>query len=188
MTGKTSMPAPTGADAAKGILAWIGQGARLGIDLLGSVPLPSAPRTGTSCEIPPPCWAPQPLGAVTTRACPGTKAVVRLEVTNSDMVGRTIEVKTTGATAAVTPPALALGPLEEGLVVLSFEVPATDSDGDTRKLIVWIEGCQRHYLRWTIVSTCTAQDCCAEVAVEDGPDLIHHWYDHFYCQRDCVHD
>ena len=83
MTGKTSMPAPTGADAAKGILAWIGQGARLGIDLLGSVPLPSAPRTGTSCEIPPPCWAPQPLGAVTTRACPGTKAVVRLDVTNT---------------------------------------------------------------------------------------------------------
>jgi hypothetical protein len=73
-------------------------------------------------------------------------------------------------------------------VVLSFEVPATDSDGHTRKLIVWIDGCQRHYLRWTIVSTCAAQDCCAEVAVEDGPDLIHHWYDHFYCQRDCVHD
>ena len=73
-------------------------------------------------------------------------------------------------------------------MVLSFDVPPTDANGQTRKLIVWVDGCQRHYLRWTIVSTCTAQDCCAEVAVDDGPDLVHHWYDHFYCQRDCVHD
>jgi hypothetical protein len=186
MSGKTSTTSPTLADAAKGFAGLIGQGARLGMDLLGSVQMPSAPRTGGTCEIPPPCWAPQPLGLVTTRACPGTKAVVRLDITNTDMVGRTIKVTTTDAAVTVTPPALALGPLEEGLVVLSFEVPVTDGDGQTRKLIVWVDGCQRHYLRWTIVSTCQAQDCCAEVAVEDGPDLVHHWYDHFYCQRDCM--
>jgi hypothetical protein len=188
MTGKAPRATPTLADAAKGVVVWLGQGARLGLDLLGSVQLPSAPRTEGSCEIPPPCWAPQPLGAVTTRACPGTKAVVRLDVTNTDMVGRTIKVTTTGGSATIAPPALALGPLEEGVVVLSFDIPATDTEGQTRKLIVWVDGCQKHYIRWTIVSTCSAQDCCAEIAVLDGPDWIHHWYDHFYCQRDCPDD
>jgi hypothetical protein len=24
------------------------------------------------------------------------------------------------------------------------------------------------------------------VEVEDCPDLIHHWYDHFYCDRPCT--
>jgi hypothetical protein len=24
-----------------------------------------------------------------------------------------------------------------------------------------------------------------EVEIEDCPDLIHHWYDHFYCERPC---
>jgi hypothetical protein len=186
MTVKTSTSSTTLADAAKGIAGWLGQGARVGLDLLGSAQLPSAPRTGGTCEIPPPCWAPQPLGTVATRACPGTKAIVRLDITNTDMVGRTSDVKVTGGGASVTPAALALGSLEEGLVVVSFDVPPTDSDGTTRKMIVWVDGCRRHYLRWTVVSTCQAQDCCAEVAVEDGPDLIHHWYDHFYCQRDCA--
>ncbi len=185
MTGK--MSAPARADAAKSLVGWIGEGARLGLDLLRSVPLPSAPRTEARCEIPPPCWAPQPLGRVTTRACPGTKAVVRLDVTNTDTVARTIEVTATGGSPAVAPPSLVLGPLEEGRVLLSFDVPATDSEGQARSLVVWVDGCQRHYLRWTIVSTCAVQDCCAERAVEDGPDLVHHWYDHFYCQRDCRH-
>ena len=190
MTAKTPTSSASLSDAAKGVACWLGQGARLGLDLLGSVQLPSAPRTGSSCEIPPPCWAPQPLGSVTTRTCPGSKSVVRLVVTNSDMVKRTINVTTTGAGAAPTiePAAISLDPFEEGDVVLSFDVPPTDASGQTRKLIVWVDGCQRHYLRWTIVSTCTAQDCCAEIAVDDGPDLVHHWYDHFYCQRDCVHD
>src|SRR3954471_14397944 len=128
MTVKTSTSPTTLADAAKGIAGWLGQGARVGMDLLGSVQLPSAPRTGGTCEIPPPCWAPQPLGTVATRACPGTKAVVRLDITNTDMVGRTINVTTSGGSAAITPAVLVLGPLEEGLVVLSFEVPATDGD------------------------------------------------------------
>jgi hypothetical protein len=24
--------------------------------------------------------------------------------------------------------------------------------------------------------------------VEDCPDLIHHWYDHFYCPRPCIEE
>jgi hypothetical protein len=26
---------------------------------------------------------------------------------------------------------------------------------------------------------------CPEVEVDDCPDNIHHWYDHFYCERGC---
>jgi hypothetical protein len=186
MTGKTPQAGPTFARAARGLAGWLGEGTRVGRDLLGSVQLPSLPRTGSSCEVPPPCWAPQPLGAVTARACPGTKAVVRLDITNTDAITRTITVSVTGGAATITPPSLDLGPLEEGLVVLSFDVPPTDTEGLTRKLLVWVDGCQRHYLRWTVVSTCSGQECCVELPVEDGADPIHHWYDHFYCQHGCL--
>jgi hypothetical protein len=26
---------------------------------------------------------------------------------------------------------------------------------------------------------------CNEVEINDCPDMIHHWYDHFYCHRHC---
>jgi len=25
-----------------------------------------------------------------------------------------------------------------------------------------------------------------DIEIEDCPDLIHHWYDHFYCPRPCL--
>jgi hypothetical protein len=30
------------------------------------------------------------------------------------------------------------------------------------------------------------QACCREVAVDDNPDYVLHWYDHFYLPRACV--
>ena len=27
---------------------------------------------------------------------------------------------------------------------------------------------------------------CHEVRVSDGPDHVHHWHDHFYCNRPCA--
>jgi hypothetical protein len=102
------------------------------------------------------------------------------------MTKRTIKVAGTNAAVKAEPASLALGPLEEGVVTLSLAVPAGATKGQTQKSLVWVHGCKDHYFRWTVVAVEAGVVCCAgEVDVEDCPDLIHHWYDHFYCQRPC---
>lgn len=185
MNGKTGYASLAGTARTMGDL--LVQGARLGMGLLGSY-MPAPRRTGgCDCDILPPCWAPQPLGDVRARVCPGNEAVLRLDVTNCGAVGRTIHVSATDPGVAVAPASLTLGPMEQGLVVLSLKVPAAAPEGETKRVTVWIRGCKEQFLRWTIEVVCKGADCCADLEVEDCPDLVHHWYDHFYCRRPCVH-
>lgn len=174
------------ADALKAIGEVVAPGAKLGLGLLESVRLPSR-TSGCACEIPPPCWAPQPLGDVESEACPGNDALLRLMITNCGMTSRTIKVTATNGAVKVEPASVTLGPLEDGVVTLSLAVPTGATKGQTQKSLVWIHGCKEHYLRWTVVAAEAGVSCCAcEVELEDCPDLIHHWYDHFYCQRPCL--
>jgi hypothetical protein len=174
------------ADAVKAIGDVIRPGARLGLELLESVRLPSR-SCGCGCEIPPPCWAPQPLGDVETQACPGNNALLRLTITNCGMASRAINVAATNGAVDVQPASVTLGALEEGVVILSLPVPAGATKGQTQKSLVWVHGCKDHYLRWTVVAVEAGVSCSAgELELEDCPDLIHHWYDHFYCQRPCL--
>ncbi len=176
------------ADAAKAVGDLLDQGTKLGMGLLESVKLPLPSKScGCSCEIPPPCWAPQPLGDVTTRVCPGNKAVLRLHIENCGDAKRTISVDSTEKSIDVQPASLSVAPFEEATVVLSLDVPATTSEGEKHTAVVWVHGCHLHYLRWTVEVTCKAGNCCDDVRVEDCPDLVHHWYDHFYCDRPCPH-
>ena len=70
---------------------------------------------------------------------------------------------------------------------LSLEVPAGAPEGESQKIPVWVRGCKTYVLRWTVETTCTWESCCQDVRIEDCPDLVHHWYDHFYCDRGCIH-
>lgn len=186
MSPKTG--SPTLGSAVKALGDLVGEGAKIGMGLLGSIPLPSLKRDcGCNCDIPPPCWMPQSLDEVTTRVCPGSKAVVRVNITNCGMSTRTIEIESTDKAVVVEPPSLTLGPFEEGVVALSLEVPATASEGEAQKIMVRIRGCKEYVLRWTVEVTCKNESCCTDVNIEDCPDLVHHWYDHFYCQRACPH-
>jgi hypothetical protein len=173
------------ADVATSLARMLAPGAKAGLELLGSVSLPS--RTGCGCEIPPPCWVPQPLGDRTTEACAGSKAVLRLHITNCGFKGRTIQVAATNKAVKVAPASLALGPLEDGVVVLSLDVPEGATQGQTQKTLVFVRGCKDHYLRWTVEVAGPSASCSTDLELEDCPDLVHHWYDHFYCQRPCLH-
>ena len=173
------------ADAVKALGDLLAPGAKAGIGLLESVRLPRR-NTGCGCEIPPPCWAPQPLGDLVSEACPGNDAVLRLTIVNCGMESRTVKVAATNAAVKVSPPSVALGPYEEEVVTLSLPVPAGATKGQTQKSLVWVRGCKTHYLRWSVVAAASGVSCCAsELTVEDCPDLVHHWYDHFYCPRPC---
>ena len=180
-------PSVSLADAAKAVGSVLEQGTKAGMELLDAIKLPLPSRSGCSCEIPPPCWEPQPIGDVTTRACPGNKAVLRLHVVNCGSAGRTVTVDATNKAIDVTPASVTLGPYEDATVVLSLDIPATAKEGEREKAVVWVRGCYVHYLRWTVEVTCKNASCCSDASVEDCPDLVHHWYDHFYCQRPCPH-
>jgi len=176
---------PTLADVIKSVADLVGQSAKVGTDIVGLARLPSRSSQSCGCEIPPPCWAPQPMGDVTSRVCPGNKAVVRLTVTNCGRPARTFTTQATDQGVKVEPPSISVGPMERTTVVVSLDVPATAAEGEHREIIVWLRGCKEHFLRWMVDVSCASADCCTDVAVEDCPDLVHHWYDHFYCQRGC---
>lgn len=141
------------------------------------------------CHIPPPCWLPQPLGEVTSHVddCHGAK--LRLVITNCSHQQRTIQVQAQGHAAQVTftPAGLSLGPYERGRIDVEFKPAAGAKDGDQYETILWVRGCREWYLRWTISVGTVGLDTRHEVRVEDCPDYVHHWYDHFYCQRGCSH-
>jgi hypothetical protein len=71
--------------------------------------------------------------------------------------------------------------------VLSLEVPASAEVGERQKSVVWVRGCNTHYLRWTVEVARRGASRCRDVDIDDCPDLVHHWYDHFYCDRPCPH-
>lgn len=143
---------------------------------------------GCGCDIPPPCWMPRELGEVRSRVCAGGTVTLRVRVTNCDASPRKIAFEAQPASAGVTidPPALALDPLERRVVVASLAIPATAGIGEEREALVWVRGCRDHVVRWTVRVASRAGDCCHEIDVEDCPDLVHHWYDHFYCDRPCT--
>ena len=172
------------ADVAKSAADLLGPMAKSGMEMLGAVKLPSK-GCGCGCEIPPPCWMPQPLGDVLTKTCAGSKAVIRLHIVNCGIQARKITADPTNKAVSVAPASLNLGPLEEGEIVLSWEVPAAATKGQTQKSLVRIHGCKEWYFRWT-VEVADGECAATDIEIEDCPDLIHHWYDHFYCPRPCL--
>jgi hypothetical protein len=183
----------------------LGQSARLGLNVLGLVGSASnrllcdaaqgrMPLKGLcghdDCAIPPPCWEPRPLGQVTSYVAPGCKAVVRFRVTNCSFAARKIRFKNNKAASGIvfSPAELTLGPMESGTVSASIAVSSDIKQGEQQEHLIWIYGCNDYFLRWVIKVVPCGVEMCNEVEIEDCPDNIHHWYDHFYCHRPCFHD
>jgi len=173
------------------------QSAQFGTALLGVLSkggsFPALPdiskliQPAACCEIPPPCWEPISLGEVTSFVAVGGKATVRFRITNCGFTPRVITVSATKAVPGLTfsPASLTLGPLERAVILASFEVKADAKKDFEEELVLFVRGCRNYYLRWTITVADCGVDMCNEVEVEDCPDMIHHWYDHFYCPRHC---
>jgi len=160
-----------------------------GFDFSGmKMPIPMQMAPSCGCKIPPPCWMPQSAGRVVSHVCPGTPAVLCIRVTNCGPTERTITFDDAGKKLVTFQPAtLTLGPMETGMVSATLAgSSATPCEGEEQTALVWIRGCKEHYIRWTVQGVKrAAAECSHEICVEDCPDFIHHWYDHFYCARPC---
>lgn len=137
------------------------------------------------CEIPPPCWMPKKLSAVSSHVCPGATASLRLRIANGAMEARTVSVAADQG-ATVSPASLELGPFRRGWITVSAAVPAASCEGDCQEILVFVQGCNSYYLHWTVRTAKRGCSSCHEIDIDDRPDYVHHWYDHFYCRRPCA--
>ena len=181
-------------DAARALGRVLQHGAGLGQDLLRSM-LPATGRTGCACgghdcacEIPPPCWMPQRLCDVTSTGCAGGVANLRLRVANCGPAPRRVSVEAVGKPGGLTvkPEAVELGPYQREYVAVSLALAPGAAKGEEREIVLMVRGCRDHVLRWTAKVSSSETCSCGTVEVEDCPDLLHHWYDHFYCARGCA--
>lgn len=161
---------------------------RLGSELVDSLTRSKLPAIPSCCDIPEPCWMPQFAGEVVSHVCPGGSVGLELTVTNCDRIERAVTITARGAAAgqvSIVPTTLALGPKERGTSSLTLKIPSNACEGDEFEALIWVYGCRDHFVRWIGHVGKRAGACHHEIGVDDCPDLIHHWYDHFYCHRPC---
>ena len=159
------------------------------LDKLSNLKLP---EFKSCCDIPPPCWMPLSLGEIVCQMPAGDSGTLCLVVTNGDFRAHSYEFASTGKSAAAvafSTASVTLGPKERVAVTATFTMPAEETSEDCRcidhEVLIWVRGCRDHYLRWIVEEAAALRPCCAEVAVNDDPDYVLHWYDHFYTLRPC---
>jgi hypothetical protein len=185
------------------IAAIIAQGAQAGVNLLESL-MTGSPQllqnlehlalgagglsTCDSCQIPPPCWMPKPLGEVKSVGRAGDTVKICFVITNCTMATHheSVFTSTPNTGLTFTPPFLTLGPMERAEIEVSYHIPGAVPLGEKREILMWVRGCKLFFLRWIVIVSAIPSAGCYEVEVKDCPDLIHHWYDHFYCPRPCL--
>ena len=111
--------------------------------------------------------------------------MLRLTLTNCEIASRTIAVTATDGAVSVTPAGVTLGPMEQGLVVLTLELPASAAAAAPRRRSSGSRAARSTTSAGASSPPARVTCCTADVDVEDCPDLVHHWYDHFYCPRPC---
>jgi hypothetical protein len=129
---------------------------------------------------------PKALGEVSCQLKPGGTGEVKLVVTNHDYRPHQVTAQSAGQNAGlvtIAPAQLALGPKERTTIVATFVAPKQPG---TYEAMLWVSVCSDHYLRWTIEVGERQNACCYVVTVDDEPDYVVHWYDHFYCQKPCM--
>jgi hypothetical protein len=153
----------------------------------------SGPSLGLStgcCEIPPPCWEPQPVGTCRLQVSPGGTGTIRVQVSNCGWTRQLVSITALGRLAGLMtflPTTMLIGPQQRATFRVNISVPAAALLGASVTGPLIIRGCRDYFARIELtVADCVAGGCnCCDVVVNDCADQIHHWYDHFYCPRPC---
>lgn len=153
----------------------------------------SLPKMPRCCDIPEPCWMPESAGEVKCTLAPGDTGEICLVITNEDFQAHPYTVFAAGKDAGlvtVTPTTLKLGSKERGCAIVKLTMPKERPQRDDCccediEVVIWVRGCRNHYLRWIIAWGDCSGRCCETICIDDRPDYVLHWYDHFYVQRQC---
>jgi hypothetical protein len=140
------------------------------------------------CDIPPACWLPRQFGTFESRACPCGTALLRIQVTNCRPTSSKISIQVSGDSGLdvkLIPESALLGPMERKWFTVAATIAEDACKGQCYEFVVRVLGCNEYYARWTVVVADGACGTCIEAKVEDCPDYVHHWYDHFYCVSPC---
>lgn len=133
--------------------------------------------------IPEPCWYPLFAGAVWSSARPASKATLRLCIHNGGPTARKFGLTSDGA-VDFEPATLTVKPRQTAEATATFTVAADASEGDKELLQLRVRGCRAHDVDWRVKAAKHAKP--AELEIDDRPDYLHHWYDHFYYAHPCL--
>jgi hypothetical protein len=145
-------------------------------------------RLPHGCEIPPPCWEPRFAGACHVDLVPGSAATVRVHVTNCGWQRQVVGITATGRLAAIVklePTTLIVDVQSQATFRVIVRLPDQLPPGEVLSGALLVRGCLDHFARITVrAADCVSLGCC-DLHMQDCPDHVHHWYDHFYCPRPC---
>ncbi len=148
----------------------------------------AGPGSDCACHIPPPCWMPRMQHQVVSYGVAGDEASLTFEITNESMAARSIRVFTTTPMTglSLTSTTVNLAAMARTEVTVVYTIPAGTTANPGTEILLWISGCRLHFQRWIVKLGTVSADTDQEVWVKDGPENLHHWYDHFYCQHPCT--
>lgn len=162
-------------------------------------PAPPKACATRGCAIPPPPWAPRQVGDVLSCIGAQGKAVLRIQLRNQGYAAHQYSLNSSPTNTAeqhkleVTPAQFSLGPMEYQTVLVQFtpDIQLLAQAGQseittTVERLLWIQGCNKLFLRWVIRIDACGWNSCHELQVFDVEDHTHHWYDHFYCEHPCA--
>ncbi len=141
-----------------------------------------------ACHIPPPCWMPRNLRQVVSYGVAGDEASLTFTITNESMSARSIRVFTTTPLTGLSPTSTTvnLAAMARTEVTIKYTIPTGTTADPGTEILLWILGCRLHFQRWIVKLGKISADTDQEVWVKDGPENLHHWYDHFYCPHPCL--
>jgi hypothetical protein len=141
-----------------------------------------------TCHIPPPCWMPRNLCQVVTYGVAGDEASLTFTITNESMSARSIRIFTTTPLTGLSPASttINLAAMARTEVTITYTIPTGTTADPGTEILLWILGCRLHFQRWIVKLGKISADTDQQVWVKDGPENLHHWYDHFYCPHPCL--
>jgi hypothetical protein len=113
------------------------------LDAIGAPMKRMRGRGGKCCEIPPPCWMPQPLDDHVSHTAECRSASLSLLVTNRSTQPRNVQITVSGTGAnlvQVKPASSSIHPFDRGTFDLQVDVPQNTSSGVLVDVLVMVHG------------------------------------------------
>lgn len=158
------------------------------LQVVGALVSAAGSRQSVGCEIPPPCWEPRPAGTCCLVLTPGATGQIRVHVANCGWDRHAVVITALGKLAGwltFSPTTLVLDAQERASFDVTVHPTKEVQPGQELTGTILVRGCRDHAIKVEVlIRDCARQTCC-DVSIDDCPDHVHHWYDHFYCPRPC---